>query len=504
MRFHSLTAAILSLISAHAYAFDPGKAPRYQSPDLYQPNVDSVVVHGRGSKGPVDGMDVTSPDVGSIPLALSARVQRLPLTAADFGMKCDGETDDAESLRRALAVLRTRPNPTLELPNAKCAIGTTIKALDWSNVNLLGWGGGTGAGSGTNAQDGTVLLWIGPPGGVMLDWQSPMASRPFLTASSTIRGITLDGNGLAATGLFVRGLYNSTIGMKVRHVTTAAVDIDIYPGGGADVQLNRSDYINIDLNYPESKSADGLVFGSGSSYNDTHHNVWSNISVIHQAGTGIKLGNIDTDTFINVQAQWPVDGSGVRNGPGLIFMASPNPIGPGGVTQSARDLKILGASIASGTYARAGLYGLPSNNNIIFGFTQGSNEPSPVIEPGANLDWVSTTGEWHIRKVYPYQQIWKSPGDFDVIFLNQSGATTGYFGTDGIMVGLPTDTLRIRGTAGVAIGANNNASIFVSPDGFISFPQIVSAVNSTDAANKGVPLGSIYYNATIGAFAPRL
>lgn len=503
MRFRTLTAALLSLVAAHAFAFDANFARRSRMPGLPQPNVDAMIVHSRGPGNAVDGVDVASPDPGSIPLALATRVQHLPLTAADFGMKCDGITDDAQNFRRALAVLRGRPNPTLELPNATCAIGTTIETPDWSNVNLVGWGGGTGAGTNTNFQDGTVLKWIGPPGGVMLDWRSPLASRPFLTASSSIVGLTLDGNGLAGTGLYVRGLYNSRVGIKVRHVIHAGVDIDIYSGGGADVQLNRSDYINIDLNYPESKNADGLVFGPGNSYNDSHHNVWSNISIVHQAGTGIKLGNIDTDTFINIQAQWPVDGSGVRTGPGLVFTASPNPIGPGGVTQAARDLKILGASIASGTFARAGIHGLPSNNNVIFGFTQGSNEPSPVIERGASLDWVSTTGEWHIRKIYPYQQIWKSPGDFDVIFLNPAGATVGYFGTDGILTGVPSDALRIRGVRGVAIGAHNNASIVISPDGFVSFPQIIAANGNADAAKKGVPSGGLFYNMRSGALSLR-
>ncbi|MGE8131493.1 hypothetical protein ACQKQD_31485 [Methylobacterium sp. NPDC080182] len=56
--------------------------------------VPSLTITGPGSSGAIDGMSAATPDVGSVSLALSTRIQNLPLLAADFGIKCDGATDD--------------------------------------------------------------------------------------------------------------------------------------------------------------------------------------------------------------------------------------------------------------------------------------------------------------------------------------------------------------------------------------------------------------------------
>jgi hypothetical protein len=47
-------------IASHAMAFDPTKANRYPSPDMYRPNVDGVILRGNSSSGPADGFTVTT------------------------------------------------------------------------------------------------------------------------------------------------------------------------------------------------------------------------------------------------------------------------------------------------------------------------------------------------------------------------------------------------------------------------------------------------------------
>lgn len=463
-----------------------------------------ITIYGEGSTGPISDMSVQEPGAGSVAVALKNKFLYQPSTAADWGIKCDGVWDDAPKIRAALSAMRFRINAALQLPNATCAIASTISTGDWSNVKLLGVAGSTGAGSGTNAQDGTVLKWIGPGNGVMIDWQSPNATRPYLTSSSEIAGIMLDGNGLAGKGVYQRGLYDGKLKVKVRNVTQIAVDLDIYQGGGADVQFSDIGPINIDLNYPASVNADGFVIGAGSSYNNVHHSLFKQINVIHQAGTGIKIGNADSNTFIGLQAQYPVDGSGVRTGKGVDLIAGPA-TGPGGVTQAARDNVFVNVSTPSGIFARAGTAGNPTYGNMMYGVIKGSGEPEPVIEPGAALTYNTSFGDYVQTKTYTRQQFWQSLGDFMVMMRNQAGATIGYMGADGIFsTGTPVGSFRIRGDLGVALGAGNSPAIAIDGANNVTFPGLKSSPNDGDAAAQGVALGAIYYNSTINAIKPRL
>ncbi|EIZ87167.1 hypothetical protein WYO_0204 [Methylobacterium sp. GXF4] len=50
------------LLATNALAFDATKAPRYPSPDMYRPNVDSIILKGDVSSGNVSGMSVAPSD----------------------------------------------------------------------------------------------------------------------------------------------------------------------------------------------------------------------------------------------------------------------------------------------------------------------------------------------------------------------------------------------------------------------------------------------------------
>lgn len=43
-----ILAGLLALVASHAAAFDPVRAPRYASPDMYRPNVDAIIARGTG------------------------------------------------------------------------------------------------------------------------------------------------------------------------------------------------------------------------------------------------------------------------------------------------------------------------------------------------------------------------------------------------------------------------------------------------------------------------
>ncbi|MGU3659256.1 hypothetical protein [Methylobacterium fujisawaense] len=52
---------ISMLLATNALAFDAAKAPRYPSPDMYRPNVDSIILRGNNSSGDISNMTVVTP-----------------------------------------------------------------------------------------------------------------------------------------------------------------------------------------------------------------------------------------------------------------------------------------------------------------------------------------------------------------------------------------------------------------------------------------------------------
>lgn len=59
-----LTTSLLMLASGHALAYDPSRATRYPSPDLYRPNVDKLTINGPGTTGDMSATSIT-PNVGA-------------------------------------------------------------------------------------------------------------------------------------------------------------------------------------------------------------------------------------------------------------------------------------------------------------------------------------------------------------------------------------------------------------------------------------------------------
>lgn len=502
-----LNARLIALAQAGSPTTDPYVLTSVLSTALSSKANVGDLLNKLNTNGDGQAVTVAEPSSGAIARSLLNRALMQPLDAMAYGVKADGTTDDAAAIRAAIAAARTRVNRTVLLPAGTICIGSTISTSDWSNIRLIGAGRGALPGAVPNtqssAQDATILKWTGASGGVMVDTQSPSANRPYLTAALHIAGVVLDGNGLAGTGLYTRGMVNSRIEIKFRNVTSVGYDLDVYSGGGADVQGNIFD-IQGDLDYTASTTANGWVIGPGSSYNNVHHNWIQSVRIITRNGTGWVVGNADSNVGANVQVNYPYQAGGnVYTGIGMDFRAAPNALGPGGVTQAARSNVFFGVSNFAPTYARAGSFGLPSYGNVLYGYIQDSAEPNPVIETGASLDWYSALGGFHVKSLYPGQQVWKSPGDYEVMFQNQAGAIVGYIGTDGIMSGVPTDSLRIRNDKGGGIGSGSTPAIMWDTSNNITFPSIRSFASNSAArsASPPVPVGGLYFNTGSGSLS---
>jgi len=114
MRFRLIIAAILSLLPSLAGAYDPARAPGYGSPDMYRPNMDSVILRGNNSRGQAGGLSVGGGTLGGglIPSVL---------TLLDANQAADVRSG----------------NPTIDLaPVLKATLNTCMPGLPLPNVDI--------------------------------------------------------------------------------------------------------------------------------------------------------------------------------------------------------------------------------------------------------------------------------------------------------------------------------------------------------------------------------
>jgi hypothetical protein len=120
----------LALVTTQAHAYDPVRAPRYPSPDMYRPNVDRLIINGPGSTGPVDGMTV-KPGTNAISRALSAKLRERtslndylrPEDNGDYALALKHAADDGvKEIHATKDQLKYTFKTTAYLPNADMRI----------------------------------------------------------------------------------------------------------------------------------------------------------------------------------------------------------------------------------------------------------------------------------------------------------------------------------------------------------------------------------------------
>ncbi|MEE7450244.1 hypothetical protein MRF4_21940 [Methylobacterium radiotolerans] len=232
MRRDLLAALSFVLSAAQASALDAGTAPSSLGSELRRSTLDGTK-HGEPAARSEAASTVTLPSGGGVNLSeladpvsspLVSKFRAILATYEDFAGRGDGKawTESADvcpAINAAYAFLDARGGGTLVLPPGVARCATPLRAPNMSRIKIIGQG------AGAFSISGTELKWVGEPGASILDLRSTSPHSPVTAVA--ISDLTLNGNGRARTGLFVRGLKNSRIDVMVRDTTGPGVDIDV-------------------------------------------------------------------------------------------------------------------------------------------------------------------------------------------------------------------------------------------------------------------------------------
>lgn len=95
------------------------------------------------------------------------------VNAADYGMLCDGKTDDTAALQAAIAHAIARPGGAeLDLPAGRCMLSTEIDVNTTTSLRIEGRGVQT-----------TQLVWTGPTNGLVVNVSNSGGAAPGLTVA---------------------------------------------------------------------------------------------------------------------------------------------------------------------------------------------------------------------------------------------------------------------------------------------------------------------------------
>lgn len=158
-----------------------------------------------------------------VALAINPALQRLDAISPslrDFGVAGDGQTDDTAAFQVAVdtigdlggGVIDCSTCPTIKVSSTiRIGNGTTSLPSARNNIFLRGSGGNSAF---VATDPGTTVIWAGAPGGTVLQFDGAMSGGGLLESW------TIDGNGVAATGLDVCHLEGGRFGtIKVQKCT---------------------------------------------------------------------------------------------------------------------------------------------------------------------------------------------------------------------------------------------------------------------------------------------
>lgn len=216
---------------------------------------------------------------------------------------CDGVTDNAGALQAMILAAQKAGGGTVALPAGVCA---TSRRLIVTGSNVLIQGVGAGYPSGSPGSTGTALLWIGAPGGTLLQIGAQ---------ASEVRGGGLDGvallsnHGKAAYGLRLKGVQGARF---------ANFSADAFSAAAVLLDRTRFNQMhNLFETYAldnEENAGDGIVVGTAavnSAYYNEFHNGWIQL----KDGVGIELLKSDGNLFINTHEFMVGWGKGI----GVVF-----------------------------------------------------------------------------------------------------------------------------------------------------------------------------------------
>ncbi len=387
-----------------------------------------------------------------------------------FGAVGDGVHDDTVPIQSAIGAATSAGGGVVILPVGTYKVTSTL-TVNQSNVRLVGRGAG---GIHTNvAEDpATRINWNG-------------GAAPCVTFTCVAGTKISAGNGMS--GISIYNQTNGTIGLNVdtaqsgfyeglviENFTThqlAMVATVVTPDGSGNQQ---NIFQRINLAASPSVSTSDCLYLSGSS-----HNTYTTFVYSHAAGNGVTVNASDFNTFINFRGARAAGalGHGVEltgNGSSISNLFIGLSAGAGGFTAHV------------GTSA------------TLLNYDSGDNGwPNPIIDPGANVFWVSDNGG--MNSFRPTGFTFYANTDVGNGFLQGVDATHPYITNDqesvrGLAINVPTGA-----TSGVTFRTNGVPNgAYVQADGSMAARYYlvgttgVAITGGNGAPTFSAPVSSIY------------
>lgn len=239
----------------------------------------------------------------------------LAVDVRDFaGWGCS-PAENAAAINAAVAA--TSEAASVVLPKGSFDIGAPI-SLTRPFVSLVGQGGGQNHDI-INQVWGTRLGWAGPAGGEMVQiWPN---GNPQVISCVNVRGLHLDGNLLASTGVAIHSLRGGTFDdLFITKCNAYGLYLGVIPSSGEsrDTQNLTVSNLTIRMLY-ESEGTAVPIRLDGDAGANTCYNTFQNVMIYHTAQNGIEFMNADNNLFRLTRIYRP-SGSGCA----VLFAAGPS------------------------------------------------------------------------------------------------------------------------------------------------------------------------------------
>jgi hypothetical protein len=277
-------------------------------------------------------------------------------------LTCDGQTDVSAALEAAIVATGQAGGGIIDLPNGICAVSQTI-VVNYSNVTLLGRGAGFGADRPETIATG--LLWIGAPGGTLLQYGSADT-----VSGGGLYGIALlSNNGSAGYGLVLGGVSAATfMSFAADAFSVASVQV----GTTLPATKNLLSSFNLDN---ESNTGASIVLGTPANASAVK-NEFDNGFVQIYNGMGIELLRSAGNLFNNTHEFMDKGGLGL----GVLFGCGSNADTfvwlSAGYSNNHNAVAVYGAQRCTRELA-------PAGDSIVLYDQNDNGGPRPVVARGA-------------------------------------------------------------------------------------------------------------------------
>jgi len=304
-----------------------------------------------------------------------------------YRAKGDGVANDTEAIQRAIDDCAAAGGGIVFLPAGTYKITASL-VISSSSVYLLGVGHESRVFGGTQTAPASRLLWGGTSGtGPMIDFGAALSATEVILGGG-VSNLTLDGFTLATVGLRVRASMGSTFrDLYVREcqqdgILTYSEDSMAPLGGNNNVYSCSFENLWVyNYTYPAANCIrlSGSMTGAagGTTFCSFKH-----VHLLHRDGAGIVFENCDDCSVFH-------GGASRSSGTGyaLDFKGA-------GFNGGARHNSVFQFQGTGGIISRAGTAGVNSmaRNNVVFAYSEEDDPPTPVIEAGSTLLYITGSG----------------------------------------------------------------------------------------------------------------